>query len=531
MKLLDRFFDRTAVFTDAASDRLNPILVKETRQATQGKMFATIFLLFVVFCWLVLVLGTVAEWESLETRATAEIFFSWNFAMLSFAIFVVVPFGCYRSLLAERELHTYDLLRITVLTPRQIVHGKLATSLLQVVVYYSAIAPFIAFTSFLQGFDVAWISWVMVMSFLWSVALCVGALAAGVATRHNQWQSANMVGLIIMLLIGWGMVLTFALEGRRAVEFDDPDFWWINAIVLLVAVSYVILAGQVIIARLTFAAGNRSTGIRVVLVAQFWLVMAVVGLLVFLDKPFVFDDDFQASVGVMVLLHWALAGLILATESDFLSRRIRNRLPGNRLLRLLVAPFLPGGATATLLVFSHLLLIGMGFLALFILMPQTEFSERAALPLTVILLNVITWVGIASALGRWCRKLSYRFTPAVIRVLTIFLFTVVTILSHLPSLIAPAIAREMIWMSALSPFSMIEIVSRTHGSYSHNYIDMTSYTIAWSIVAVAACLVVAINLPAMFSSVVRIVRDPGPHAHRGDPQPTPPPSPEASSGA
>ena len=202
MSIVDVALDRTAAITAATSDRLNPILIKETRQATQSKLFSTVFLMFVAVSWLVLVMGTLSQWEYLETQPTAELFFAWNFGVLSFAILVIVPFGSYRSLLAERELHTYDLLRITALSPRQIVRGKLGTSLLQIVVYYSAIAPFIAFTSVLQGFDVAWISWVLLMSFLWSMALCTGALLTGISSRQNQWQSANMVGLIMILLIG-----------------------------------------------------------------------------------------------------------------------------------------------------------------------------------------------------------------------------------------------------------------------------------------------------------------------------------------
>ena len=321
MSIVDVALDRTAAITAATSDRLNPILIKETRQATQSKLFSTVFLMFVAVSWLVLVMGTLSQWEYLETQPTAELFFAWNFGVLSFAILVIVPFGSYRSLLAERELHTYDLLRITALSPRQIVRGKLGTSLLQIVVYYSAIAPFIAFTSVLQGFDVAWISWVLLMSFLWSMALCTGALLTGISSRQNQWQSANMVGLIMILLIDWGFVLSFVLAGRSAVNFEDPDFWWVNGLTLLAAVSYVILAGQVIVARLTFASGNRSTGIRVVLVAQFWLVVGLLWLLVSLDNPIVLGSDFQINVGCVVLLHWTGAGLFLVTESDFLSRR------------------------------------------------------------------------------------------------------------------------------------------------------------------------------------------------------------------
>jgi hypothetical protein len=526
MSIVDVALDRTAAITAATSDRLNPILIKETRQATQSKLFSTVFLMFVAVSWLVLVMGTLSQWEYLETQPTAELFFAWNFGVLSFAILVIVPFGSYRSLLAERELHTYDLLRITALSPRQIVRGKLGTSLLQIVVYYSAIAPFIAFTSVLQGFDVAWISWVLLMSFLWSMALCTGALLTGISSRQNQWQSANMVGLIMILLIDWGFVLSFVLAGRSAVNFEDPDFWWVNGLTLLAAVSYVILAGQVIVARLTFASGNRSTGIRVVLVAQFWLVVGLLWLLVSLDNPIVLGSDFQINVGCVVLLHWTGAGLFLVTESDFLSRRIRRRLPVRRLWRLLAAPFLPGGATGTVLVFAHLMLIGLGLLVAGILVGgDPDYAERIE-TLVIILLNVIIWVGIASALARWCRKLSYRFTPTAVRILTVTLFVAVQILSAMPSLLDDNMSRDLIWMSALSPFFMIEIASSFHGITTQFDPSYTSYLIAWTIVIATAVLVLVINLPAMFTSVARIIRDRGPD----ELQATPPP-PEEPIGA
>jgi len=526
MSIVDLALDRAAAITASTSDRLNPILIKETRQATQSKLFSTVFLMFVAFSWIVLVFGTLSQWEYLETQPTAEAFFAWNFSLLSFAILVIVPFGSYRSLLAEQELHTYDLLRITALSPRQIVRGKLGTSLLQIIVYYSAIAPFIAFTSVLQGFDVAWISWVLLMSFLWSMALCTGALLTGISSRQNQWQSANMVGLIVMLLIGWGFVLSFVLAGRSAVDFEEPDFWWVNGVGLLAAVSYVILAGQVIVARLTFASGNRSTGIRIVLTVQFWLAVGVLGLLVWLGNSHVLDSDFQINVGCVVLLHWAGAGLFLATESDFLSRRIRLRLPGSRWLRFLAAPFLPGGGTGTVLVFAHVILIGLGLLVAGVLLGGDPTYARRIETLAIILLNVIIWVGIASALARWCRKLSYRFTPAAVRILTFTLFVVVQILSVLPSMLDADMARDLIWMSALSPFLMITIVSSVHGGYSGFDASYNSYQIVWGIVITTAVLVVVINLPAMFASVSRIVRDPGP----ADFQATPPP-PEEPIGA
>ncbi|GIT29340.1 MAG: hypothetical protein Ct9H300mP1_13860 [Planctomycetaceae bacterium] len=319
-------------------------LVKETRQSTKSALFSTVFLLFVSISWIVIVFGMLMMWSTLEISPVAEVLFAWNYGLLSFAIFVVVPFGAYRSLLAERELHTLDLLTITTLSPRQIVFGKLGSALVQVGIYYSAISPFIAFLSFLQGFDIFVTSWVLVMSFFWSLALCTGALLASIMARHNQWNSANMVGLIILLLFGWIMTLSFAVAGDISRAMDESGFWFINTIGLVFGLSYAFLAIQVIVARLTFAAGNHSTGIRLVLSGQCWLlliVLAVIPLLPIPIKPRGVDEVLGVAA-ILVSIHWAVGGLFLVTESDFLSRRIRSGLPRRKLVRLLASPFLPG---------------------------------------------------------------------------------------------------------------------------------------------------------------------------------------------
>jgi ABC-type Na+ efflux pump permease subunit len=59
-------------------------------------------------------------------------------------VLVLIPFGCYRSLLAEREQTTFELLSITSLSPRQVIWGKLLSAGLQMFIFYSAIAPFVA---------------------------------------------------------------------------------------------------------------------------------------------------------------------------------------------------------------------------------------------------------------------------------------------------------------------------------------------------------------------------------------------------
>ena len=52
----------------------------------------------------------------------------WYYAVLAFPLTVVVPYAAFRSLAAEREDNTYDLLSITSRKPRQIISGKLASA-------------------------------------------------------------------------------------------------------------------------------------------------------------------------------------------------------------------------------------------------------------------------------------------------------------------------------------------------------------------------------------------------------------------
>jgi len=523
MSVVDRLLDRTASFVATTSERLNPILVKETRQSTKSAMFSTIFLLFVAISWIVIVMGTLIMGSTLETEPSAEIFFAWNYGLLSFAIFVVVPFGAYRSLLAERELHTLDLLTITTLSPRQIVFGKLGSALVQVAVYYSAIAPFIAFLSFLQGFDILLISWVMVMSFFWSLALCTGALLASISARHNQWNSANMVGLIILLLFGWIMTLSLAVAGQLQREMDDAFFWLVNAVVLVFGLSYVFLATQVIVACLTFASGNRSTGIRLVLSGQFWLLVIGFGVLLLVPVSSFGPRDYHevfAMVGLLVSIHWAVGGLFLVTESDFLSRRIRSRLPRGRSVRLLVSPFLPGSSRGLVLVYGHLLVM-----MLILLLAAVDLGPTASnMPFDsgpemglICVFNAVFWVGIAAALARWCRGLCHRFTPMTVRVLIVVLFIVVQLVSILPAEIH---VRDQVLLESLSflnPFLLMEM-------------SPGSLPIGLGLLSCVALLAVLVNLRAMYQGMMRIVRDPGPGQLPPKPS-TPPQSGEVAPSA
>src|SRR5262245_13284365 len=121
----DLWWQRLDERLGAWSDRLNPILIKEARQAIRSRQFVATVLLLLLGSWAFSMLylayfGAAARYGALGR----DLFYGYMIG-LSAALLVVVPFGAFRSLAGEREDRTYELVAITNLGPRQIVLGKL----------------------------------------------------------------------------------------------------------------------------------------------------------------------------------------------------------------------------------------------------------------------------------------------------------------------------------------------------------------------------------------------------------------------
>ena len=125
---------------ERAGEWLNPILVKEVRQALKSRQFVITFALVLLYSWGVSVVGLALVGPQAAYGANGPTMFAWYYAGLAFCLLIVVPYGAFRSLAVEQEERTYELLTITALRPRQIVSGKLASALVQILVYLSALS-------------------------------------------------------------------------------------------------------------------------------------------------------------------------------------------------------------------------------------------------------------------------------------------------------------------------------------------------------------------------------------------------------
>jgi len=492
--------DVSLKYLEKAGDYLNAILVKETRQSLKSRQFIVTFMLLLLASWLISVFMIAVWGDSINYGSSGQTLFYAYFIVLSVAVTVIVPFGAYRSLLGEKEQNTFDALRITSLTPWQIVWGKLLSALLQVFIFYSAIAPFIAFTSLLEGFELPSVAFVLVCGLLASLSLIIFSLMISTFATQRHWQGI----LSIMLLIGLLFVMSMFLSMTGALvaqppPFDRTDFWWGMGIVLLYVLSYCWLFLQITSAQLTFESGNRSTGIRLTSTVQLVLIWGVIGASIWYSSMGL-DRELFITISGLSLMHFIILGLVAATEEDYLSRRIRKSMSRRLLVRLLIAPFMPGGARGLIYVLLNLTVFTLLFTwcaSGLMISPSGSTRDVESLLYAVfgIVLYMVIFMAFASWIGRLFGTFSADIRPNHIRVLTLIVFAIGCILPLIGSAADLIKTRDYSYFYLTNPFSTIPELAR---------LGLRTEPILITLGA-AALLAVAVNLRAMWTGLSEIL--------------------------
>lgn len=514
---------------DRLTDRLNPILIKEARQALKSRQFASTFLLLVLVSWLISALGVSWAGPSIEYGSPARVFLTGYIWVLQVAVLLVVPFTVFRSMQTERDQDTFELLSISTLRPRQIVWGKFWSALLQTFLFYSAIAPFVAFTSLLQGFDFFVTLFMLVGLLVWSISVTIFALMLSTIGEQKTWQILNMLGVLGLLfwqtLMGLGLTATLMME---QVPFDQTEFWWAVGAWLLAVASYFYLAVQIAVSRLTFESDNRSTGIRIACSIQFWLLWAVIiGYLFACDHySLTFDRYIIAPAAVLSCVHWGVVGLFAATEVDFMSRRVRRSIPRTGFSRLLVAPWLPGGTRGLVYMLGHLVALALiiewvmaNWSTHFASSTPTHYasgdSVRAVVWASICYTTI--YISYGALFGRLAIRLSPQLRPAHARVMTVLMGAIAIIAPLIP------VAFELVRVS-FGVYSLIYVTNpvMTIDYVSDHYNEPMARTIL-QVLSLGAFFGILFNVPGILHGLKEVVYStPKPADQPATPAPTPP---------
>jgi ABC-type transport system involved in multi-copper enzyme maturation permease subunit len=388
---VDRLLDR-------GSEWLNPILVKEARQALKSRQFLVTFSLLLACGWLWSVFGVVLQWPDIQISPSGRYMLVGYYIVLALPLLVVVPFSAFRSLSGEREDGTYELLSITALNARQIVTGKLGSATLQMIVYFSALSPCMAFTYLLRGVDVLTILLVLGHTFLISLMLSQIGLLLATFSREAHMQVLLSVLFVVALVLGAVLVVvtvsSFLVEVGQ-VPATEPHFWSAHLCYLSVYISYLLLFLWASAAQLSFASENRSTRLRYALLAQQAL------LLGWAIYYWVTSDavEFLYTLAAAMAVQWFLVGTLLTCEIAELSPRVRRRLPQTFLGRMFLTWFNPGSGTGYLFVVLSLLALAVVLMEEVFLANANAFSGVSPITGGLVWFLLLAWAYVAAYLG------------------------------------------------------------------------------------------------------------------------------------
>ncbi len=323
-------------FFERIDDAINPIVVKELRQAVHSRFVVAVLLLFLLIqlvflgCYLTFA-GIGGRLDQIDYQAGRDVF-TWLQVILLATCMLFLPAYTGARLAAERSEVNTDLLFITTLQPRKIISGKLASSVLIAVLIFSACAPFMAFTYFLRGIDLPSIFLVVLIDFLvviGSVHLMV--LLAVVPTNRVLKAFLGVLGFAILMFI-FVMTLTgtISMVQMGAVpDLGDREFWSYAGPGLIAFAGLCGLIYTWSVALISAPSANRTLPMRVFMLAYTLVSAALFGYICVAT-----NHDEPAQMWMLIigfLIFFAL--LIAINERERWSPRVARTIPRSWLLR------------------------------------------------------------------------------------------------------------------------------------------------------------------------------------------------------
>lgn len=345
-------------FLSWVGDRLNPILVKETRQSLKSKQFTLWFVLLLLACWVATIGAIAIIGPSIYYVSAGSLMLYVYYVILALPLVVVVPFSAYRSLSSEHEENTRDLLEVSTLTPRQVINGKLGSAALQMAIYLSALAPCIAFTYLLRGVNLATIALLLAYAVFAALGLSMIGLLMAAVTRKKYSQVVMSVALAGVLFGVFSWLLTAAAEvlSLDPSELRSDWFWWMHLGVLSLFLTTFAVVYTSAVSLTTFTSANRSTPVRIALFVQQAVFVAwVVGLHHAQEPP----TEWLFVTFSVAAVYWFIAGAMMTSEDPTLSHRVRRSLPQSLLGRAAGSWFNPGGGSGYVFASANLLTLAV----------------------------------------------------------------------------------------------------------------------------------------------------------------------------
>jgi hypothetical protein len=357
MKAMARLTDRLAHWREW---ELNPVVVKELRQAVRNWSVTGMLLLFLVvlFCTSLGVLISQSFTPYSNQLLGAQVFKTFV-VILTGASTIFIPLYVGVRLAIERQENNVDLLYISTLTPGRIIRGKLYCGVYMTLLFFSACMPFMAFTNLLRGVDLPTVFFTLLVLFLLVVvAIQVAILLACLPISRPFKILVALFGIWIafMLLAGMIQLAGEMLRAGVGAMMSGSNFWIGFSTALGIGLALFLLLHLLSVALISPVSANRALPLRIYLTV-IWLLGG--GLSFYWV---------QHARDTRVLIPWAIvtglllvgALLLVVSSHDELSLRVRRRIPRSKWKRALAFLFFNGAAGGIIWI---VILAGMTFSA------------------------------------------------------------------------------------------------------------------------------------------------------------------------
>lgn len=323
---------------------LNPVVIKELRQAVRSWAVIGMLALFLIVLFITSIAFLVTQ--SFQIEANLQLggtMFSAFMVILAAASVLFIPLYVGVRVAAERQENNPDLLYVSTLSPARIIFGKFLCGAYVALLFFSACMPFMAFTNLLRGVDLPTVFFILTYIFLVVCAANQLAIFFACMPASRPFKILMALGGIVACL--WIIVplvaLSFEFMGSGVGSMMSQRDFWISALTFVgVDAAVTGLFFVLSVALVSPPSANRALLVRIYMTV-IWLLGGLLsfGWVVQTGEA----ERMEAWIyPTVVMMMFAL--LVTVSNTDQMSLRVRRTIPKPRLKRALVLPFFNGAA-------------------------------------------------------------------------------------------------------------------------------------------------------------------------------------------
>jgi hypothetical protein len=323
---------------------LNPVVIKELRQAVRSWAVTGMVLLFLTVLFLTSLTFLIGQSFSVDlNEQLGGTIFQAFVMILAGASILFIPLYVGIRVAAERQENNPDLLYVSTLSPARIIRGKFLCGAYVTLLFFSACMPFMAFTNLLRGVDLPTVF--ITLFFLFLVVCALNQLAIFLAclpmSRPFKILTA-LAGLFFSFWIIGGLIFSSFTMMRLGIGamMTERNFWIATTTIVGIGLSLVGLLYFLSVALISPPSANRALPVRLYIT-----VIWILGGLLSLGWVWQMKETQLIYIwAVMTFVVMVLSLLVTISNSDQMSLRVRRDIPEKGFKRFFAFIFFNGAA-------------------------------------------------------------------------------------------------------------------------------------------------------------------------------------------